>query len=198
MPSIDFQFSHVEQALAAMHQVGSLRRSAFQGRLKHYQRNEFPPGVNTGRGRAAVYHVEHALKLAIALEFNEMGLNPERAIGLVTGEGKQVRAALLEGVKSVLAEDQFPVFLYFDPAALSDLRDPTEPDEAAATLSVAPVGQLRRHFDDWAQSYFRRTALINVTELTSELAHRLAEAREVREPAVFEAMLESLRDEARW
>ncbi|MEO6092333.1 MAG: hypothetical protein ABIT04_10365 [Novosphingobium sp.] len=198
MSELAFQFAHVEQALAAMHGVADDRRSAFQARLKHYQKKGFPPGLNTGRGRAATYHVEHALKLGLALEFNQMGLTPERAIHLIGQNEETIRLALLDAVQTNLAEDAWPVFLCFDPVSLRDLQETEIPDDAVLTLEFITFGALRARFDNWTQSFFKREAIINLTSMAEELAHRLHVAKGINEGAVMEATLAALRHEERW
>jgi hypothetical protein len=78
-----YGFADVEAALAEMHLIADDRRSAFSNRLKHLQRLGFPPGVNTGRGRAATYYAEHAFLLGVALQLNELSISPERAIKVI-------------------------------------------------------------------------------------------------------------------
>lgn len=78
-----YGFADVEAALAEVHRIPEERRSPFSNRLKHLQRLGFPPGVNTGRGRAATYFAEHAFLLAVALQLTELSVTPERAIRLI-------------------------------------------------------------------------------------------------------------------
>lgn len=80
-----YGFADVEDALARFHTISDEKRSAFANRLKHLQRRGFPPGVNTGRGRAADYAPHHVFLLAVALELNQLGAGPEAAIDLING-----------------------------------------------------------------------------------------------------------------
>lgn len=58
---------------------------AFRGRLQHLQRGGFPEGVNTGKGRPAVYGWSQLLQLAVALDLIDVGLTPEAAKQLIGG-----------------------------------------------------------------------------------------------------------------
>ena len=78
-----YAFSDVERALAEIHVIADERRPAFVSRLQHLQKRRFPPGVNTGRGRAASYFAEHAFLLGVALQMIEMSITPERAIRII-------------------------------------------------------------------------------------------------------------------
>ena len=78
---------------------------AFRGRLQHLQRGEFPKGVNTGKGKKAVYGWSQLTQLGVALDLIEVGLTPDVAKRLVQAELEQVlRGAASIGVRLSEAE----------------------------------------------------------------------------------------------
>lgn len=115
---MEFTFAQVEQALAQHHMIASERRSAFANRIKHLQKQGFPPGTNTGRGRAASYQVQHLFLLGVALELAQFGYTPERSIRLISNN----YLPLCEGVVDVVQFfNDFTIFLNFPANALSEL-----------------------------------------------------------------------------
>lgn len=198
LTSIQFQFAQVEQALAGMHRVASEKRSAFQGRLKHYQKQQFPAGINTGRGRAATYYVSHAVQLALALEMNQVGLNPERTIHICTLYGRRIQAAFALATKRILSDDTEPVLVVFDPIVLSDLRGEEEWDETEATFDVKGIEEFRSGLEDLTNLRSRRYALINITEVVDELSHRLGEASKYNEFDIMREIRASANNPRAW
>lgn len=193
-----FSFSQVSLTLAEMHSVAPEKISAFQGRLKHYQKQGFPSGINTGRGRAATYYIHHILQLGIALELNQFGLNPERAIRICLSNMDRIRSALNLAASSLEHGPRLPMFVYFNPANLADLADPDDPDDADESFHYAGIGQLRENLDQWTEGYLRRVALINVTEMQDEMVHRLALQTGREENTLLKAVLDCLQDDEMW
>lgn len=146
-----FGFAQVSGALAAIHDVAPERVTAFQSRLKHYQKQGFPIGTKTGRGRAAEYTVEHALKLALILECNEMGLSPDRARYVVSLNLYRAKMALRMAADSLIDGKPYPTFIYFDPSGLDDLKAPGESDAADDTFHYAGLGQLMENIQAWGK-----------------------------------------------
>lgn len=157
-----------------MHRVVDSRRSAFQGRLKHYQKQGFPAGINTGRGRAATYNIEHALQMAVALEMNQVGLNPERAAQICTSRAARIRAAINLAVTQILSDDQESILIVFDPLALSDLCETIDWDETLMSFDVVSVPEFRSNLEAQYNLPSRRYALIDVTAVVLALTAGLA------------------------
>lgn len=63
---------------------------AFRARLQHLQRSHFPTGVNTGKGKRAVYGWRQLLQLSVALDLIEAGFTPDVAKGLVLVESRDI------------------------------------------------------------------------------------------------------------
>jgi hypothetical protein len=173
---VELSFSIVDRVLAAAHNIRRDRRSAFSNRLKNYQKNGFPSGTNTGRGRAATYTVGHLLQLGLALELNQLGLTPERAAAVIGSDMHAVAMALSHAAGQGPSEEgfQLPFFLYFDPAALSDLMDEWGEDRAVGSFDYAGLGQLKVNLDNWGAAGVSRISLVNVSAMLWDLANGLA------------------------
>lgn len=84
MPRCSFLFSQIEELLAEVHHISPDKRVAFQGRLKHFQREKnFPTGQRPGKGRAIKYEVDHLFKMVIAMELVQAGMPPKLAVEIV-------------------------------------------------------------------------------------------------------------------
>lgn len=66
---------------------------AFRARLQHLQRNAFPSGVNTGKGKRAAYGWEQLIELSVALDLIDLGLTPDLVRSLVLGEREHILTA---------------------------------------------------------------------------------------------------------
>lgn len=63
---------------------------AFRARLQHLQRNHFPTGVNTGKGKRAIYGWRQLIQLSVALDLIEAGFTPDVAKGMVLLESSDI------------------------------------------------------------------------------------------------------------
>lgn len=114
-----YSFSDTEDVLANMHGIAPEKRSAFANRLKNFQRKGFPRGLNTGRGVAATYEIQHVFLLAFALELVSFGFTPERAVNVIN----ESERAIAEGVLHALESNE-SIVCYFRPSGLMDLQNP--------------------------------------------------------------------------
>lgn len=169
-----YQFAQIESALATMHKVATSRRSAFQGRLKHYQKQGFPEGINTGRGRAATYTAIHGIHLAIALEFNELGILPERAINIYKSQQIYIDNAIARASHDILCDEGFELLIYFDPSALNDLRGEVSWDDASMSLGFCRSNRMQEVLDEPHLPYRRRIAFVNLTTALVSLCQNLS------------------------
>lgn len=121
--ALSYGFSEIEGGLALLHNIADEKRPAFVSRIQHLQKRGFPPGVNTGRGRAARYEAQHMFLLATALQLNELGMIPEKAIRVVTSS----LGFLADGVVSVLDPTPLhlkaPVICHVPTSNLEDLAN---------------------------------------------------------------------------
>ncbi len=111
-----YGFADVEEALSQVHGISDEKRSAFSNRLKHLQRLGFPPGVNTGRGRAAIYYAEHVFMLAVALQLSEFSFTPERTIRVM----EHGIARLAGGARAAIANLDEAIFCEVPTGSLQD------------------------------------------------------------------------------
>lgn len=134
--------------LAEMHHVDAERISALQSRIKDFQRREFPPGLNTGKGRAAEYKIEHIVLLTVAFEMLELGMTPDRICTLLASAGEAIVAEAVfycrSGGGGLLRRKTS--LIYFDPRGLSDLRSGRDFVKGAAGISIGTVADLTTKF----------------------------------------------------
>lgn len=165
---MDFNFSQVERALMAMHDVPESSRAAFLARLKHLQRLGFPPGINTGRGRAATYHVEHAFLLALVLEMIQLGQNPERAtIAIYRSIADISKAALMYCEQG--QDGLEPIYLVLVPAILSEALEVKSP---GLFLRPETLTGLRGYLES-SDGIVRRLSVINIKMMIWSLFKQL-------------------------
>lgn len=74
----------VEEALACLYGIVEPKRAALRARIKHFQRLRFPGGTNTGRGKPAKFSFTQYLKLALAFEMVQSGLDPWPARSVIS------------------------------------------------------------------------------------------------------------------
>jgi len=118
---LEYGFAEVERALASFHSIADDKRSAFVSRLQHLQKLKFPPGVNTGRGRAARYQPHHVFLIAIALQFNELGMNPDRAIRMIRRNLGELAAGVVAALSPSPWHLSSPLICYVPTSGLEDL-----------------------------------------------------------------------------
>ena len=62
------KFGQVEALVVGMHAVTTRKKNALRGRFRHFQRDNFPAGINVGRGPRVAYGVDETFKLVFAFE----------------------------------------------------------------------------------------------------------------------------------
>lgn len=194
-----WNFGELEAALAQAHGISTSKRTAFQARLKNFHRLEFPADFSAQKGKAAQYSGKQCCEMALMIELAQLGVTPDRAVKIHFAHAEKISAALTSACQTLLSDDHFPLLMIFDPAGLIDLQDraseavTSNPDDSVATFDVMPIGALAEKFADWTNGYFRRAALINVTDMTDELAHGLADISRIDAAEVLDHLLQSLR-----
>lgn len=108
-------YGEVELILSQMNEVQPRQLGAFRSRLRHLQKLGFPPGINTGKGRPAVYGAGQIMLLALALELIQLGVTPDRAAGLLRDKRDSVAGATALAMRRIGKE---AVFLVVDPVVL--------------------------------------------------------------------------------
>lgn len=167
-------YGQAEHGLAMAHEVDAGRLPAFRSRLRNLQRLGIPPGIALGRGRAATYGAGEILLMALALELIQLGLTPERASFVIRENlDRVVLAARIAARWTKDRETDPAMFLWCDPASLSQIWAPEGADEADRSFNYGGVAVLKERLTSWAkaksQSEFRRLALINLSNVIGEI-----------------------------
>lgn len=185
---MEFGFSVVADVLGDGHMIRDNARLAFSARLKHFQRLGFPEGINTGRGRAATYHIGHLIHLAIALELAQLGVTPERAVDYVSDNRAEVAAIAAKAAHSVFSDSGEGYVLAFQPSHLLPLMF-NAPDHTEKILlfksfsdvaEITSPGRLARNMP--------RFAYANLTYMFSWLISYLSAALKVESEDVLQAI----------
>lgn len=80
---MEISFKKLEKVLGWHYGVDSEGEGAFRGRIQHLQRAKVPAGVNTGKGRPAVYGWSQVIELVTVLDLIDVGLSPDAARRIV-------------------------------------------------------------------------------------------------------------------
>lgn len=187
-------YAQIESLLADLHQIREHRITALRARLKHFKRLNFPPGVNTGRGRRAEYGPGQLASLSLAFQLLELGFAPERAkIFLARIRDIVAHAVRLaaHGLMLPDSEEELDIFLCLDPKALMSL----EGDKLAAenisddTAFWSDSKALAEGLVDQDFPFVRRS-MINISSLLRYWALHLESAGVVERSELYGAMRE--------
>lgn len=126
--SIGYTYAQIEAVLRELHFIRDDRKPAFASRLKHLKKLGFPKGVNVGKGQRFSYSPAQLWILALAFEFVQLGILPER---MVAGFNQHARVLIQATAHAVVPmfhpsaneTDVVPTVLIFDPSSLSELMD---------------------------------------------------------------------------
>ena len=145
-------YAPVESALVKMNSIAPEKRIAFKARLKNFQREGWPEGINTGTGRKAGYSFSAIVQLTLAIELSQIGLPPKRVVKML----RQMWGLILVSVIGIILpddilqdDDELRAFSgsfawVFYPEALYDLAP--EDDRIVEQLMTAPVRGLGKIF----------------------------------------------------
>lgn len=127
---LEFTYAQVVSVLAKLNRVPEKNMGAFRARLRNLQSKSFPPGTNTGKGRAATYTSENLLQMAVATELMQVGFRPDRIVKIVTSNWTEIRLGFLMALTTDDALDRWtPPLLTNDyvlalaPEGLRELSD---------------------------------------------------------------------------
>jgi hypothetical protein len=162
-------FGQVEDLLASLHAVSDEHRIALRGRIKHFQRNGWPRGTNTGKGRPARYDFPSLLALAVAFELTQVGMTPDRIVEVLAENWSIVStAANLVLARPDRDEPASFIYLYCDPSTLSTLSKPSQHHRDEMTFRFLFGFQLVQGFQQ-SEPIPRRLALVNLTDLLNSM-----------------------------
>ena len=158
-------FGQVEELMASLHSVTDEHAIALRGRIKHFQRTGWPRGTNTGQGTPARYDFPSVLALALAFEFTQIGMTPDRVVEVLAENWSAVQtAANLVLTRSDRDDPGCFIYLYCDPATLSTLSRPSLRNQAEVTFKYLFGYQLVQGFQQ-SEPIPRRIALVNLSDL---------------------------------
>lgn len=113
---MDLSYSDVLKILASANHVPDEAIPAFRARLRHLQRQGFPQGINTGRGKPAKYSPKQVFELAFAVELAQFGIGPERIVGIVENNALSLAVIVATFLDDRSNQDEGDYFLVFVPA----------------------------------------------------------------------------------
>lgn len=93
-------YANIEAMLVQAHQLGDTGPATVAPRLTYLQRLGFPAGTRPGRGTKSRYGIEDVLKIAIAFELLQIGIQPTRAVRLVATDWRLAARALAEAARA--------------------------------------------------------------------------------------------------
>jgi len=174
-------FAQVESVLAEVNWIASDKRTAFQARLKNFQRLGLLENIPEGRGKAATYDAHHVLMLGLAVEFGQLGFAPDTTVSIL----KRNRAHVVRAIASIPrnekeAEAWSPQLVYFDPANLSSLMQTPVEELQWQDFAFAPAEEFKEGLRDLLARGCTRLAVINVTGLVVRIAMALERVSELR------------------
>jgi hypothetical protein len=174
--SFELTFGGLEAILARVHDIASDKRIAFQGRIKAYLRLGLLHDVRQGRGKAAIFRVEHLLQIATAVEFTRLGLTPERSVQ-VARQQFQIAWGIMESLPGILSDRWAEAVEAGDISNMSWLLH-CEPDGLAAMTrnegEQAP-GEFVAITPMWQKVNRRRFSCFNFTLFLAEIYAALPE-----------------------
>jgi hypothetical protein len=166
----ELRYQHVEAALAEIFRVTDAGRMAFRARLRHLRNLGLPELPKVGQGTQLTYRTSHLHQLFFALELEEFGVDPIKAVAFV----KKYFGILADAAGK--QRDGSDRFIAFEPWFLSDSRcaeqeiRPRLCTEKQLLALLAKIGGRQSGFDD------ARLAVINVSKriefLTTVLRNR--------------------------
>jgi hypothetical protein len=122
-------FAQAEFVLAFTAGISPKRASAFQARLKQWQKGGFPEGINVGRGVRAAYGAKQVYQLALVLRLLQVGLTPERAQAVVSSAWPAMRDGIIEATSCLAVGASHRHYFLVQLDALSDLKEESAPHD---------------------------------------------------------------------
>jgi hypothetical protein len=169
------------------------RAIAFRGRFDRLRKLGCPTGVNTGKGRAAVYGWTQIIQLALALDLINLGMTPEYAAKVATAHEQSLGVACLRLTQLIgsaktferaVENEKWPitktVFLLVDAGALSGFQ---QGESNAWPLLGLQEGKTILEWMQSASAYEAANIMIDLGTKMAQLIHLVAiwSGREIAE-----------------
>lgn len=174
---MEFSYKDVVETFFLKHQISAERKGAFKGRLQHFQRLGFPPGINTGKGKAASYKWRELILLGLALEYAEIGSTPDRSVAEVT----KFSDVLISGVAQSLVvndgpEEERKAFLCIEVSALLPLKNEEDWNQE---IQIFSVSEMRDVFSEFGVASMNSPyAIIDIRQFLAGLLTSMGEVLE--------------------
>lgn len=140
------EFREIEAIFSARYGIVTDHEKAFRGRLQHLQRLGFPEGVNTGKGKKAIYGWKQFIQLSLVLDLIDLGIAPDAATTMIKSHWGYIEletaklaetiggvAALATAISAETCPLEKSVIVVLDYGAISSLNG------IAAAPSLAPM-----------------------------------------------------------
>lgn len=181
MTAFSMGFAQAEAVLAETNFIASAKRTAFQARLKNFQRLGLFEDVSAGRGKAGRYEAHHLLLFGLAVELAQLGLPPETIVAIIRRDTPRVAAAIRTIPKAKEGDPAWsPQIIYFDPANMAPLMDEETVDLSRTSLAFQSLDQFTNELRDVLAKGYSRIALVNITGLVVQLADALDRVSELK------------------
>lgn len=188
MTEPNWSFGLIEGVLASEHLIAQSKRTAFQARLKNFHRLGLLPELETVKGKAAKYRAGDVFDLALAVELTQLGLPPDRIVGVLLSNRYSVAMAArmaADSVKKILTcetteEESLKVYVYLDPEAMEPLTaasddEKHEFDQASRSFFYGGSGVLHDILARADLMKLRRLSIVNITAVVFYLAFSLSD-----------------------
>ena len=184
---MEFTYRDVVETFCLKHQISDTRKNAFKGRLQHFQRLGFPPGVNTGKGKAASYKWRELVLLGLALEYAEIGSTPDRSI---TEVSKFTDVLIIGLARSLLGGDELEEdrksFLCIEISALLPLKREESWNQEIKILSM---NEMRDVFSEYGVATMQSPyAIIDLRQFVAGLLTSLQEVVASSQPEIVKSL----------
>ena len=163
---ISFQYADALAILAEKHDISINKEVAFRGRLQHFQRLNFPSGVNTGKGNPAKYGWRELFLLALALEYLEIGSTPERSVQEISKFEDNLTIGIAKVVSSQNAEQE-AYYLITELSSLLVLRKENSWADRVKLLTQSEIGMIFSEQGD--NRFISPYAIIDLRQLIASL-----------------------------
>ncbi len=176
MAGIAMGFGQVEAALAEVNDIASDRRTAFQARIRNFQRLGLLKDLKATRGNVPRYEPHHLLLLALAVELSQLGVTPDRAVRLLNENMTHVVIASRIASNWLARREQEIMYLYLDPMSLIQLMEASAEEESSETFFYGGWSVIRDLMNKGGTGDLRRIALINLTQVIDQICSVLQDS----------------------
>jgi hypothetical protein len=189
--------AQMDEILMAMHQVHPSKKGAFSARTRHLKRLGFPPGANVGRGRSVTYGASELINLLLAFEMAEVGINPERAVKILSTV-RPLDVAIARDFLAQKTDEQRPsLIIQIDPRAMERALGDPDADEDPFDMVENPADFFSETYLTGANRFhWRRLALIDASQMMRD-ASLVLDALGICAARIFNDALQDLSDAAK-